>query len=574
MKKRIYTPEDVSSKAAAQRTVLELLSPLKPFYSESGARLDLGATAAHYEFDSIPMEAYARPLWALVPFWAGGGRDAEFDRWYPAGLAAGTDPAHPDYWHTCRDFDQKFCEMAAISYGLLLAPEILWEPLSDKAKDNVTQWLWEINRHECCACNWQWFSILTNLALKVLGRPYSRERMESGLAMMEDYYEGGGWYRDGTVGEKDYYNPFVMVPYGLLYAKFMEGEDPVRSARFRSRAMAFARDFQYWFAPDGSAIAYGRSLTYRFAQAAFFSVALLTDTPVLPLGVMKGILVRHLCWWLNQPIFDNAGVLTIGYAYPNLQMSESYNAPGSPYWALKIFAFLALPEEHPFWKAAPEPLPELKPLCCLSHAGMLLQRDSRQVVSLVPGHVPPDTHGHMAEKYGKFAYSSRLGFSVSRSPFSLQEDAPDSMLVFVINGCCYSRRNADPGETVTEENVISCWSPYPGITVRTRLCPTPTGHLRIHQIESTLACTAYDCGFAVPTGDQAAPACQEAGNEAAVRWGADFCAVVSLTGGEGKVLIPAPNTNVIHPKTAIPMAVYQIHPGTQEVRTQVDYLEG
>ncbi len=151
---------------------------------------------------------------------------------------------------------------------------------------------------------------------------------ESGCAMFADSLPGG---------DKDYYNPFVMVTYGMVYAKFMYQEDPHRCRRFTERALAFGRDYIYWFSQDGSSFAYGRSMTYRFAQAAYFAVCALCGVEAFPLPVLKGILARHLVYWLNQPIFDNAGILTIGYAYPNLQMSESYNAPGSPYWALKAF---------------------------------------------------------------------------------------------------------------------------------------------------------------------------------------------------------------------------------------------
>ena len=40
-------------------------------------------------------------------------------------------------------------------------------------------------------------------------------------------------------------------------------------------------------------------------------------------------------------------------------MCEDYNAPGSPYWALKTYLMLALPESHPFWQAEEQPLPSL-----------------------------------------------------------------------------------------------------------------------------------------------------------------------------------------------------------------------
>ncbi|MFP9055607.1 DUF2264 domain-containing protein, partial [Enterococcus faecalis] len=50
------------------------------------------------------------------------------------------------------------------------------------------------------------------------------------------------------------------------------------------------------------------------------------------------------------------GRLSIGYHYENLVMAEGYNAPGSPYWALKVFLLLATKKEHPYWKAKPEPV--------------------------------------------------------------------------------------------------------------------------------------------------------------------------------------------------------------------------
>ena len=116
---RKFTLEDFAAKRMCEKAVLDILNPLKPMYSEQKARLYVGQTSAHYENDSIPMEAFARPLWGLIPFWAGGGVDTEFEEIYRRGIEAGTDPENPEYWHTCRDYDQKFCEMAAIAFGML-----------------------------------------------------------------------------------------------------------------------------------------------------------------------------------------------------------------------------------------------------------------------------------------------------------------------------------------------------------------------------------------------------------------------------------------------------------------------
>ena len=90
------TPSDFMTEKAV-KVLMDILNSLKPFYSEGCSRLNIGVTSTHYENDSIPMEAFARPLWGLVPFWAGGSSDLEFDHIYRIGLTNGPDPGHPEY---------------------------------------------------------------------------------------------------------------------------------------------------------------------------------------------------------------------------------------------------------------------------------------------------------------------------------------------------------------------------------------------------------------------------------------------------------------------------------------------
>ena len=155
------------------------------------------------------------------------GSDAEFEEIYQKGLAAGSDPNGEEYWLKCRDFDQKFVEMAAIAYAILMAPDKVWDPLSEKEKDHLTAWLDEINHYECSYNNWQFFCILVNVALKSQGRPYSQERIDLGLKRIDSYYVGDGWYYDGGNGQKDYYIAFAIHFYSIIYTMFME--DAIRS---------------------------------------------------------------------------------------------------------------------------------------------------------------------------------------------------------------------------------------------------------------------------------------------------------------------------------------------------------
>ena len=92
---------NLHSKKDFQDCMLSILEPLKPYYSEEKARLTLGVTMAHYDIGATWMEAFSRPLWGLVPFWAGGGSEPEFEEIYRKGLTAGTDEKNPEYWGEC-----------------------------------------------------------------------------------------------------------------------------------------------------------------------------------------------------------------------------------------------------------------------------------------------------------------------------------------------------------------------------------------------------------------------------------------------------------------------------------------
>lgn len=122
---------NLQTKADFTALMHKFLDPLKPYYSAGCARLHLGETGVTYNQNAIELEAFSRPLWALVPFWVGGGSDAEFEAIYRKGLAAGADPENPEYWGATGEYDQCYVEMAAIACGILTAPEKLWTPLSD-----------------------------------------------------------------------------------------------------------------------------------------------------------------------------------------------------------------------------------------------------------------------------------------------------------------------------------------------------------------------------------------------------------------------------------------------------------
>ena len=299
-------------------------------------------------------------------------------RWWPAaatsrtgrsigeGLSNGTDPEHPDYWGDIGDIDQRQVELAAIGFALRIARAELWDPLDDAAKQRIAAYLVSGREHEFVDSNWKFFRVMIDLGLMHCGVEVGAEKRNAYLDDIERFAIGNGWYRDGPIRSVDHYMPFAFHYYGLIYAAL--SDDAKRGgALSRARRATFARSIRHWYAPDGSALPFGRSLTYRFAHAGFWGALAFAGVEALPWGQIKGYYLRNLRWWAGQPIFDRDGVLSVGYAYPNLLMSESYNSAGSPYWALKAFLPLALAEDHPFWAAeeaepetfdAPVPLPE------------------------------------------------------------------------------------------------------------------------------------------------------------------------------------------------------------------------
>jgi len=341
----------LNTKADLERALWSLLAPLKDHYVLDG--IHLGYSGSSYSPRVARLEAWSRMLWGIVPLLAGGGTYPLLDL-HREILIRCTDPGSPHYWGAPANRDQRLVEMAPLAFALILAKDWFWDPLAKREKANLYRWLSTIQYRELPTNNWHFFRILVCTAFRYLDLPVDEEAEAESLRIVEDCYRGNGWYIDGTNATYDLYNPSGFHFYGLLYAKFLsewvqrlpgqfrslkdQADASIeRARRFTERATLFAPQYLAWFREDGSFVPFGRSLTYRFVAASFFSACAYAELPSLSMGVLKGVILRHLRYWFNRPILDSEGILTIGYGYPNLVLAEQYNAPGSPYWGLKTF---------------------------------------------------------------------------------------------------------------------------------------------------------------------------------------------------------------------------------------------
>lgn len=550
---------DLETRADHQRAVRQLYEPLRSRFMESGAGLVFNEPNA----PKVKMSGYARPLFGIVPLVAGGGAFDDWDR-YRRGLVAGTDPDHDDYWGPLEDSCQQFVEFAPVGFALACTPEHLWEPLDVDEKAQVATFLEKINTFELPDDNWLFFQVLTNLGLREVGRGEEGESTRSALDRLESFALPGGWYRDGYKRTRDYYIAWAMHTYGLVYAVLNGEDDPERASRFRKRARSFAQDYRDWFDGRGRALPYGRSLGYRFAQASFWGALAYARENPFPWPEIRGLWQRNINWWLDQPIFEPDGTLSVGYRYSSSKpTTERYMTRSAVYWALKAFLPLALPDNHPFWQADPEPLSSLPPVRPQSEANQIVCRDGANAHHYALTAGPADQPFYVAGSYGKFAYSTSFGFSASTDS-NLAASGHDSSLALSTDGRQYHPRRDLRDQSVDETQVHATWDPWDGVTVESWTVPSLPWHIRIHRCETDQQLQLVEGGFPIPN----------AGEDDHQRTVTDSRARFTTSGGTSEIIDPldhrsgtivhqTPETNVMHEQTTVPTLCGELSPGVQ-----------
>ncbi|WP_461214846.1 DUF2264 domain-containing protein [Lacticaseibacillus sp. GG6-2] len=551
----------LESKADYLDLFKEINTPLRQHYV-GRSRIFFGATGVGYGDKAAGMEGFARMMWGAGPAYTQ--LSAAWQAEIRAGILAGTDPKAPDYWGDLHDRDQRMVEMPAIALALLHCDAALWHQYSAAEQTQISTWLQQIFAHQCADGNWQFFKVLVYSVLRRLGLTVDDHDAKQALAKIERCYRQDGWYQDSSRGREDYYTPFAFEYYGILYS-VLNPQEP-RSEVFRQRARAFAKQFIHFFATDGANVPFGRSLTYRYAAVAFWVACVYGDILPEKTAELKGLINRNLRWWFNKPIRDH-GLLTLGYGYPQLLMTEPYNSPTSPYWANKVFLLLALPADHAFFHTKAAPLPQVRPTALLASPHLLAQHDNGHTVLLNAGQPGPNYHALTNQKYFKFAYSSAFGFSVPRENELKEEAVMDSMLgltpiTTTMTASRGGKQIVEPGNFMARNNVFdvaqddtfvaSSWQPTGQATVRTWLVPIAGWQVRIHHLQLDAEFAAYETGFAVAD-DPDAPGRYEKGEPGSTFVGAaGFTGIVDLTPGvharPDATITGFPNTNLMTPQ--------------------------
>lgn len=263
------------------------------------------------------------------------------------------DPASPDRLDFAAGY-QIIVDAAFLSQAFLRAPTALWHPLDAATKARILADLRSLRVKAPGFNNWLLFASTTEAFLKKAGDVPDPMRVDYALRQHEQWYVGGGWYKDGPSFHHDYYNSFVIQPMLLDTAEAFAEVDWVGKLlpEWRKRAQRFAEIQERQIAPDGSFPVTGRSIAYRCG--AFQHLAMMALRRELPAGVTPAqarvALTSVIRRTLEAPgTYDDRGFLRIGLAGHQPSLGEVYISTGSLYLASTAFLPLGLPGTDPFW---------------------------------------------------------------------------------------------------------------------------------------------------------------------------------------------------------------------------------
>ncbi|MFI9603325.1 DUF2264 domain-containing protein [Streptomyces sp. NPDC052043] len=375
---------------------------------------------------SDALEGYARTfLLAALRVAGAGGQDplGLLDR-YAEGLAAGTrSPTgereltgrDPVAWPTVTDRGQAMVEAASVALALRLTRPWLWDRLPARTRSHAASWLAGALRHTPVDNNWWLFQVTIGGFLAETGHhtEAAERAVAQGLARIEQWYLGGGWYTDGRPRAFDHYNGWAFHLYPVLHAHL--ADDRRLLDRYGTRLAAHLGQYAHTFGGDGAPLHQGRSLIYRFACAAApWAGALTGHTPLSP-GTTRRLASGALRHFLDHGAVDDDGLLALGWFGPCPPLVQPYSGPASPYWASKGFLGLLLPPGHPVWTSVEEPAPAEHgdAVVPVRAAGWLIQSTAADGLVRVHNHggdnQPADEVLPDDPLYARLAYSTATG---------------------------------------------------------------------------------------------------------------------------------------------------------------------
>ncbi len=263
------------------------------------------------------------------------------------------DPENPSYIrHRGKNGgpSQILVEFGALSISLFVAPDVIWEPLSQPQKDQLAKLMLSYGDGPTVDSNWKFFNIYVLSFFKGQGYDVNESLLKEYLDKSLKDYRGQGWYNDHPA--YDYYSMWAFQLYGIVWSEVFGKEYyPEYAEAFTGNFKDMAESYPYLFARDGKMVMWGRSISYRMGAIAPFAFFGTLNDPKANLGWMRRISSSTILQFLQHPDFMKDRVPTLGFYGAFEPAVQNYSCRGSVYWMGKAFLGLLVPEGNPFWTA-------------------------------------------------------------------------------------------------------------------------------------------------------------------------------------------------------------------------------
>lgn len=245
---------------------------------------------------------------------------------------------------------QTLVEFGALALSLTVMPEIIWEPLTQKEKNDLAALMLSYGNGPTIGSNWRFFNIFVMSFFKDQGYAVKDDYMNELLQKSLEQYRGCGWYNDSPA--YDYYSMWAFQMYGMIWAHYYGDKfNPEAGSRFVSNFRDLVPNYPLMFAEDGKMNMYGRSITYRIASAVPFPLMGWLNDSSINYGWMRRIASSTLLQFLENPAMMQDRVPTLGFYGAFEPAVQIYSCRGSVYWMGKAFLGLLIPADNPFWTA-------------------------------------------------------------------------------------------------------------------------------------------------------------------------------------------------------------------------------
>jgi hypothetical protein len=313
------------------------------------------------------LEAMGRLLTGIAPWLESGPKSgsegalrSQYAEWSRMAIAAGTDPASPDFMNFNRG-SQPVVDTAFLALAILRAPTELWHKLELATQRNVIAALESSRVIQPPYNNWLLFSAMVEAALSFMGARWDPMRVDYAVRTVDTWYKGDGAYGDGPPFHWDYYNSFVMQPMLLHILDTVSQSSPAWDSykpAIMLRARRYAAIQERLISPEATFPPIGRSLCYRFG--AFHLLAEMALRRQLPDSVspeqVRSALTAVMRRMIDAPgIFDDQGWLTVGFYGHQPSIAEPYISTGSFYLCSAVLLPLGLPATDRFWAGPTTP---------------------------------------------------------------------------------------------------------------------------------------------------------------------------------------------------------------------------